>query len=246
MGTADLHIHSVHSDGTATVDAILYHASVNTDLDVIAIADHDTLEGALEAQKLADRFRVEVVPGMEISTTEGHLLALYLETPVSAGMSYTDTAERVRLFGGLPFAAHPTALLFASIGRRKLENIVERYPGLLAGIEAENGSTLHVRYNEAAQRLRWRSGLPGIGNSDAHVLNTIGSSYTVFPGKTAFDLRTALETGSIVPMPAQRSDRFFRRHVKHFALRFGISVVESLDVRRGEELCVRWRRVRRG
>ncbi len=230
MGAADLHMHSVHSDGTATINAILHHASAHTDLDVIAITDHDTLEGSLRARDLAAHFRVQVAPGMEIRTSEGHLLALFLETPVRAGLSFVETAELVRLCGGLPFAAHPTCSLGKSVGAARLREIVVRYPGLLAGLEAENGSLLALRDNARAQDLRWELRLPGIGNSDAHDLASIGAARTAFPGRTVDDLRRALEGGCVVPLPVHWEERSLGRVAAHFALRMGFGLVDDLRV----------------
>lgn len=237
MGSADLHIHSIHSDGTATVSAILHHTSAHTNLDIIAITDHNTLAGAIEAAKLAPDYRVSVITGMEIATLEGHLLALFLEVPVKPGLSFVETAKKVRLFGGLPFVAHPTSPFVQSLPPKRLREIMRSYPGLLAGIEAENGGVLSLRENEAAQALRWEVGLPGIGNSDAHILDEIGSARTLFPGTTVADLRTALEMGSVVPLPAKRRERFFRQHAARFALRYGLGIVESIKVdTRGKRL----------
>ncbi|MCS7038704.1 MAG: PHP-associated domain-containing protein [Anaerolineae bacterium] len=235
MGLADLHIHSVHSDGTATVAAILHHASEFTDLDVIAVTDHDTLTGALQACEMAPRFRVQVIPGMEITTREGHLLALFLETPVQPWQSFVETAEQVRLRGGLPFAAHPTCSLGKSIGKARLRRIAQRYPGLLAGIEAENGALATLQDNAAAQDLRWELNLPALGNSDAHSLTLIGCAATVFPGHTAADLRRALEAGAVVPLPVRRGDGYFRHMAWRFALRLGMGLVEGFEGREGTD-----------
>ncbi|RME82079.1 MAG: PHP domain-containing protein [Caldilineae bacterium] len=230
MGTADLHIHTIYSDGTATPRAVLHHVSTYTDLDVIAITDHDTLRGALEALEAAPAYRVRVVPGMEISTREGHLLALFLETPVKPGLSFVETAQQVRLFGGLPFAAHPMAPLATSIGGRRLRQICRRHPGLLGGIEAFNGSSLlGERDNARAQNMRWELALVGIGCSDAHVLEQIGHGRTAFPGRGVEDLRQALESGAAVPLPSPRADQHYRRHALRFLLRFGLGVVSTLE-----------------
>jgi len=241
MGLADLHIHSTFSDGVATVEAILYHASVHTDLDVIAITDHDTLDGALRALALAPRFRVDVVPGIEVTTAEGHLLALFVTEPVAAGMSFVDTARRVREIGGLPFAAHPFDVLASGIGARRLRRIQQEHPGLLAGIEVINGSLLTPVGNARAERLRWELHLPGIGDSDAHLLEDIGAGYTLFAGKTAGDLRAALETGHVTPALRQRDGAFYRRALTRFALRAGLGLADTLDDR-GEEPRIRIRR----
>lgn len=243
MGLADLHIHSIYSDGTATVEAILLHASAKTDLDVIAITDHDTLDGALKARELAVHFRVEVVPGVEISTAQGHLLALFLEKPVEAGLSFIETAQQVRRYGGLPFAPHPASLLAPSIGGRALRAMAKEHPHLLAGIEVENGSLLYRRENAAAHRLRWELGLTGVGGSDAHVLAEIGSAATAFAGCTAQDLRRALERGEVTPLPTKRQARYLRRQIKHFALRYGLRVIQAAEGLLEEEPRVHWRRM---
>ncbi len=235
MGQADLHIHSTFSDGVATVEAILYHASAATDLDVIAITDHDTLAGAMEALALADGFRVEVVPGMEISTAEGHLLALFVTQPVAAGMSFVDTARRVREIGGLPFAAHPFDVLAHGVGARRLREIQRTHPGLLAGIETVNGSLLTPVGHWRAERLRWELQLPGIGGSDAHLLEDIGLGYTLFPGKSAQALRHALEAGHVTPARRRRDRAFYRRAAVRFALRAGLGLADVLDATGEEE-----------
>ncbi len=227
MGFADLHIHSIASDGTATVAAILAYASDHTDLDVIAVTDHDQLESSLIACDMAARFRVQAVPGMEISTSEGHLLALFLSTPVPAGMSFVETAERVRLFGGLPIVAHPMDPMARSIGSRRLREIVRQYPGLLAGIETDNGSQLDLRTNRTSQRLRWDTGLPGLGCSDAHILSAIGNTRTAFIGHSVADLRRAIEHGEVVPVPTRRPARFMYQHLWRLALRYGLGRIDE-------------------
>ena len=86
MGKADLHIHTSYSyDSACTVPAVLEWASSIAELDVIAITDHDAFGGSLEAMQIAPKFGIEVIPGCEIATQDGHLLALYIERPVPPG-----------------------------------------------------------------------------------------------------------------------------------------------------------------
>ena len=84
LGRADLHIHTLASDGTAGVVEILDHVEAATELDVIAITDHERIDAALAARSIAlDRgLRAEVVVGEEITTLGGHLLGLWLEAPI--------------------------------------------------------------------------------------------------------------------------------------------------------------------
>lgn len=76
MGLADLHIHTTYSwDGTCIVEAVLKQAVCYAILDVVAITDHNTIAGAVKAVALAPLYGVQVIPGSEISTREGHVLA---------------------------------------------------------------------------------------------------------------------------------------------------------------------------
>src|SRR5688572_4264126 len=109
MGLADLHLHTIYSfDGTASVPSVLKQAR-KMRLDVIAITDHDEIAGALEAIKLASHYGVEVIPGIEITTVDGDLLALFITEKVPAGLSLTETVLRVRELGGVCIAPHPMA-----------------------------------------------------------------------------------------------------------------------------------------
>src|SRR5215467_2671773 len=78
LSRADLHIHSTYSDGIPTIEQILEHTERQTNLDVIAITDHNTIDGSRRARDLWARgsYRFDFVVGEEVSTNEGHLLAL--------------------------------------------------------------------------------------------------------------------------------------------------------------------------
>src|ERR1700736_5106027 len=87
QGKADLHMHSTYSDGCATIEEILEYVQQQTSLDVIALTDHDVIDGALRARDLWARgsYRFDFVVGEEVSTADGHLLALFIEKRVPAG-----------------------------------------------------------------------------------------------------------------------------------------------------------------
>ena len=157
-------------------------------------------------------------------------------------MSFVDTARRVRELGGLPFAAHPFDMLAHGVGARRLHRIQQEHPGLLAGIEVINGSLLTPVGNIRAERLRWELGLPGIGNSDAHLLADIGAGYTLFAGASAAELRAALEAGHVTPALRARDPGFYRRALARFALRAGLGLADLLE--EGEEPSIRLGRLR--
>lgn len=197
MGFADLHIHTIYShDGTSSISAILKHVAENTELDVIAITDHDNIRGHREAIELAPHYGIEVIPGCEVSTADGHLLALFIDQPVPAGMSLLDTVLLVAALKGICIAPHPMArytssLDFSTIARALCNPIAA---STLIGIEAFNGGLVYTRSNPAAAEMARYLGLAAVGNSDSHILPTIGHGSTEFPGKTAAELRLAIES----------------------------------------------------
>jgi predicted metal-dependent phosphoesterase TrpH len=199
LSKADLHVHTTASDGTASAREVLAHVARHTDLRVIAITDHDTIAGAREAQRMADAYGVEVIVGEEVSTREGHLLALFLEEELPPGRSLSETVATARAQGALVVAPHPFGYLVRSIGRAGALGLglrAERsWVGLVDAVETWNAGLWSSRTNARAARFATARGLPAVGGSDSHHLATLGLGYTLFPGCSAAELRQALLCG---------------------------------------------------
>lgn len=201
MGLADLHIHTIYSyDGTASVPAVLTRAKT-IGLDVIAITDHNEIKGSLKAFDLAPKFGIEVIPGIEITTAQGDLLALFVTEKIEPGLSLIGTIIRVGEAGGICIAPHPMA---RGVGMKSLSraSIIQALHNpqtfrILIGIETYNATSLDRESNHNAQNLLEECpGIAQVGSSDAHVLETIGSGATEFSGSTAADLLDALWLGA--------------------------------------------------
>lgn len=196
MGLADLHLHTIYSyDGTASVPSVLKRAK-EIGLDVIAITDHDEIDGALEAVKLASQYGIDVIPASEITTAEGDLLALFINKKINAGLSLIETVLRVRDQGGVCIAPHPMA---GGMGMKSLSaySILKalRNPHVaetLIGIETYNGTAIDRMSNHYAKIFANGLNIAQTGSSDAHVIDTIGFGATEFEGNTALDLLNAL------------------------------------------------------
>ena len=203
LGRADLHMHSTYSDGIGTIEEILQHTQRNTNLAVIAITDHDVTEGALRARDLWAKggYRFDFIVGEEISTREGHLLALFIEKCIQPGLSMEHSIDLVHEQGGLAIVAHPLNRIFRhSCQREVLDRIAETNDVWLDGIETWNASFCGIYANRVAMSVnREVYGWPELGNSDAHTLHAIGSGCTWFEGDTAQDVRAAIEAGRSAP-----------------------------------------------
>jgi predicted metal-dependent phosphoesterase TrpH len=198
-GKADLHIHTTHSDGTANVREVLAHVAAKTDLRVIAITDHDAIAGALEARRLAPEFGLEVIVGEEVSTAEGHLLALFVETFLPPGRPAAETIAAIHDQGGLAIAPHPFDQGVPSLGRAGLRERCVSGEWRFDAIEGLNAAVMWPRRdcNRVARDCAAELQLPVIGGSDAHSLPTIGTGYTLFAGSSAGDLYYAIRGGRV-------------------------------------------------
>jgi predicted metal-dependent phosphoesterase TrpH len=192
-GKADLHIHSDHSDGLASIPQIMDYVQDETDLDVIAITDHNTIEGALFAHSLQDMYDFEVVVGEEISSKHGHIIGLFLEKPIPPGMSAVKTLAAIHEQGGVAIIPHPFSNqgIFGPFGLRGLTELVNEVA--FHALEVYNS----LPYLAAANRLASRAftfgqGVASTGGSDAHVLKAVGKGYTMFKGESAGDLQASI------------------------------------------------------
>lgn len=196
-GKADLHVHTALGDGMAEVPELLDYVESGTDLDIIAVTDHDDIRGAWEVRETwaSGRYRFQVALGIEVTTIEGHLLALFVEEPVPGLRPLAEALEAVHRQGGLCVIPHPMSWLTRSLGQRIIQRIVDTpHDGVyFDGIEAANQSPGGRRgVRKALELNRRRFHLAEVGGSDAHFLKAIGSAYTDFPGQTAEELRRAI------------------------------------------------------
>ncbi len=175
MLKADLHVHSVGShDGTATVDEIL-NAAADAGLDAVAVTDHDEIEQSLEVAERASEYGLVGVPGVEVSTADGHLLAIGVEELPQAGEPVADTVERVRELGGAAVVPHPFQRLRHGVGAVHDCD----------GIEVYNSRLLTGIANRRARRFARRNDLPELAGSDAHIAEMVGRAYTLVDGEAS-------------------------------------------------------------
>src|SRR5450759_59869 len=170
------------------------YVATQTDLKVIAITDHNTIEGALFAKSLEDMYPgLEVVIGEEITSKWGHILGLYLTEAVPAGLSAAETIARINEQGGVAIIAHPFAnRAFGPFGLKSLGDRV--CDVAFQAMEVYNSSPYLIYANRLASKaFAAGQGIAATGGSDAHVLKAVGKGYTMFRGETAADLRRSID-----------------------------------------------------
>lgn len=198
-GRADLHLHTNLGDGWIS-PARLVQAAVHRALSVIAVTDHDHVEGARRVEALlAERgWPVRMITGVEVSTRDGHLLGLFVRTAPRPRRPAEESIDVIKEQGGLVIVPHPLGRLVPSLSRRRIEALLAAGYAI-DGIETYNPSPANARYRATVTSANREWGLAEIGSSDAHFHQHVGAGYTRFPGASAEALRRAIDARGTRP-----------------------------------------------
>jgi predicted metal-dependent phosphoesterase TrpH len=199
-GRADLHIHTLASDGVCGVEEILAFAVATARLDVIAIADHERVDAAHAARAIARArgLSLEVVVGEEVTTRGGHLLALFIEEAIPPLRSLRESIGLVHEQGGLAIPAHPLFPYPMCAQSWTLRGLLDAKDPRVRpdALEAFNPTTFGRPVHRRVVAFAAEHGLAVVGNSDAHEAASVGAGSTTFAGGTAEDLRAAILAGA--------------------------------------------------
>ena len=186
----DLHVHSHWSpDSRLSLDAAVDRLGF-AGLSGFALTDHNSVAGHRELAALAERYPMyRFVPGVEVSTREGHLLVYGVQELPPIRAPLTETLEWVRAHGGVAALAHPFRWAHGVGGALAQTARVD-------GIEVVNGHNAAVP-NARAELVAARRSVTALGGSDAHDPRGIGRAYTEFPSevRTVEDILAALRSG---------------------------------------------------
>jgi len=189
----ELHTHSDRShDGRDPVEKLLERAAA-VGLDALAVTDHDTIEASRRAVELAPEYGLLGIPGVEVTTAAGHVLALGVDREIPRGLSFGETLGRIHDAGGIAVVPHP----YQELRQGVLGVISEADIVAADAIEVYNSRLLTGRANRQARRLAARRGLPITAGSDAHVSEMVGRAITLVDAEelTADAVLSAIREG---------------------------------------------------
>jgi len=188
----DFHIHTSRSDGRMRpISAV--RLAIKVGLDGIAITDHDVHFPRNLYNEIKRKYPdFVVIPGIEVSSADGHILVLGTFEPIPPKLSAEETIEIAHELGGIAVPAHPFDRLRDGIGEDKLLKLLGKYDA----IEAVNGSSLRDVYNKKAIKFAKKYKIPIIGGSDAHVPDLLGIVITFVDASTSIeDILHAIKKG---------------------------------------------------
>jgi predicted metal-dependent phosphoesterase TrpH len=179
----DLHTHSFFSgDGVSSPEELIA-AAREKGLHGFAITDHNTCDAVtylIEKRLMrADGLPVDdflIIPGVEVTTAEGHLLCIGTTLPNPKqlkGQPAREVCQLIHKHGGLAIPPHPYDLFRAGIRFASLETLP------IDAVEVFNAATTLRRYNRYAFKYAQVRGLPMTAASDAHHEAAVGTAYTI-------------------------------------------------------------------
>lgn len=173
----DLHVHTTYSyDSLITPKDLIFYAK-KRGLDGVALTDHDRIDGAL---KIAKETNFLIVPGMEISSLNGHVIGLNVDELVPAKLSVGETLDRIHEVGGIAIACHPVTFFKESLKG----HISARFDA----IEVINASAFPFNYSvRRSGEIASKLGIARVAGSDAHYGPEIGYAYTLVNAESEVD-----------------------------------------------------------
>lgn len=171
-----MHMHTMWSGDATTTPDELAEAVAASEIDVLCITDHGTINGAVE---LSDRLGCRVVVGQELRTWAGEIIGLFLTDRVPYGLKPDEAVAFIAGQGGLVYIPHPFDPMRAALRQDVLGALAE--DGLIDAVEVFNAKTSLSHLNEEAARFAEEHALARGAGSDSHEPSAIGAAYVEMP-----------------------------------------------------------------
>ena len=178
----DSHIHSEYSlDSSSKIDDILKKAKIEN-IDVIAISDHNTVDGTCEVLRKTKNTDILAIPSIEISSTDGHIIGFGCEENVVSNLTPEETIDKIHDLGGLAIIPHPYCFYrHGLLHKRDYKDLK------FDAIETKNARFIVGYCNRKAKNLSKKENIPSLGASDAHYWKFVGDCYSLVDAQKDID-----------------------------------------------------------
>jgi hypothetical protein len=205
--TVELHCHTCYSSDSLMLPSRLLEVCKQRGIDRIAITDHNEFDGAVKSAEIdPDR----VIRGEEIMTTQGELLAYYVEEWIPPNLSPEETIDRLRDQGAVISVAHPYDSIRGGSWR---EGDLDQILPLIDAIEVFNARTISSSPDKKAENVASAKGMLRTAGSDAHAYFEVGRTVMRLPNfNDAESFRLALASAEIIMRRSSPLVHLFSRY----------------------------------
>lgn len=173
MYKMDSHIHSEYSPDSKSKLKDIFKVAKSRNIDIIAISDHNTVNGSKEARRLTKKDDLLVIPSIEISSIEGHILGFGCEEKIDRDLPAAETIDLIHDQSALAIIPHPYCFY-----RHGLLCKADYKDLKIDAIETKNARFIVGYCNNKAKNLSKNENLPSLGASDAHYFKFVGDCYS--------------------------------------------------------------------
>ena len=205
----EFHCHTIYSKDSLVRPADLVATCRKKGIERVIITDHNSIQGALEARAIDPE---HVIVGEEIMTTQGEILAAFVQEEIPAGLTPQETIRRLKEQDAFISVSHPFD--HTRSGHWREADLLEILP-LVDAIETFNARCLLPSMNREAADFSQRNGIPSTVGSDAHTLWELGRATLTLPNfNSASELRAVIRQG----IPNLRSTGIHARLASRYAV----------------------------
>ncbi len=173
----DIHIHSKYSPDSNSEPDLIGKYAIKNGLDFIAISDHNYFR--------IHKLNIRTIPAEEVSSIDGHILAIFIDNEIPKGLSQEETVERIHDAGGIAIAAHPL---------RNVNGLKKKFINIYEAIETKSGRCSRS-CNRKTEEMAKKLGRPETAGSDAHFYYEVGRVRMEIEGDDLEDIRKGILTG---------------------------------------------------
>lgn len=193
MYKMDSHIHSEYSPDSKSKLEDIFKVAKSRNIDIIAISDHNTVDGSQTAIKMTKDDDLFVMPSIEISAAEGHILGFGCNEAIKRDLSASETIDLIHDQAALAIIPHPFCFY-----RHGLLCKAEYKDLKIDAIETKNARFIAGYCNNKAKKLSIEENLPGLGASDAHYYKFVGDCYSTIDCEKDIDsIMKAIKKGKV-------------------------------------------------